>query len=175
MQIFSTIMEWYFTSLAQPYGKNITGLSEQVVRSTIETYNSIQVNKDLLPTPAKSHYIYNLRDISKVFQGIIKANAKGIRDENSFIRLWLHETMRVFKDRLINTEDQQSFDNMLKQILQLNFKRDWASLVTVEPLLFAAFVPLLYPEGDTSRKPMRDVYCELTDRDAVRKKCDRYL
>jgi dynein heavy chain len=32
---------------------------------TVKLWN--KVKNTLLPTPAKSHYIYNLRDISKVF------------------------------------------------------------------------------------------------------------
>lgn len=49
------------------------------------------------------------------------------------------------------------------------FKKDWGTLVKVEPLLFASFVPLCYPAGDTSKKPYSDVYCELTDRSKVKK------
>ena len=37
-----------------------------VVKATIEVYNTIRA--ELLPTPAKSHYTYNMRDLSKVFQ-----------------------------------------------------------------------------------------------------------
>lgn len=37
-----------------------------VVAATIDIYNSIR--SELLPTPAKSHYTYNMRDLSKVFQ-----------------------------------------------------------------------------------------------------------
>jgi dynein heavy chain len=37
-----------------------------MVKATVEIYNSIR--RELLPTPAKSHYTYNMRDISKVFQ-----------------------------------------------------------------------------------------------------------
>jgi len=42
-------------------------LGPKMVSTTIEIYNTIKSSKELLPTPAKSHYIYNLRDISKVF------------------------------------------------------------------------------------------------------------
>ena len=35
------------------------------VKATIEIYNTIRA--ELLPTPAKSHYTYNMRDLSKVF------------------------------------------------------------------------------------------------------------
>lgn len=37
-----------------------------MVASTLDIYDTIADN--LLPTPAKSHYTFNLRDLSKVFQ-----------------------------------------------------------------------------------------------------------
>ena len=49
------------------------------------------------------------------------------------------------------------------------FKKEWDKIVTVEPLLFASFVPLCYPDGNESKKPYTDVYCELTDREKVKK------
>lgn len=60
-------------------------------------------------------------------------------------------------------------------MLRNNFKRDWSTLVQVEPLLWASFVPTIYPDGDTTKKPLNDIYCELINRDAVKKKCEAYL
>lgn len=53
--------------MSNPLQKSIVNLRDVTVNSTIELYKQIQTCKELLPTPAKSHYIYNLRDISKVF------------------------------------------------------------------------------------------------------------
>ena len=70
------------------------------------------------------------------------------------IKLWAHECLRVFADRLINDDDRQKFDALLKEIVQEKFKKGWKNIVEVEPLLFGSFVPLVYPDGDTSKKPL---------------------
>jgi dynein heavy chain len=48
-------------------------------------------------------------------------------------------------------------------------------LVTIEPLLWASFVPTIYPDGDRSKRPYSDIYCELTDREALKKTCMEQL
>jgi len=45
----------------------------------------------------------------------------------------------------------------------------------VEPLLFGSFVPLVYPDGDTTKKPYSDLYCELYDRPKVKEATENAL
>ena len=40
-----------------------------MVQVCIDVYKTILAQ--LLPTPAKSHYTFNIRDLSKVFQGML--------------------------------------------------------------------------------------------------------
>lgn len=49
------------------------------------------------------------------------------------------------------------------------------SLVEVKPLLFGSFTPQIYPEGDRSKKAIPDIYCELIERDLVKKNCESQL
>lgn len=48
-----------------------------MVDATIEVFNTI--TRELLPTPQKSHYTFNLRDIAKVFQGKGRLGFKGTK------------------------------------------------------------------------------------------------
>lgn len=50
----------------------IAHLANPLVDATIMVYSTII--SQLLPTPAKSHYTFNLRDLSKVFQGMLMAD-----------------------------------------------------------------------------------------------------
>lgn len=78
-----------------------------VVDSTIEVYN--QIREQLLPTPSKPHYTFNLRDVARVIQGVMRADPKTTTEPRHLTLLWLHEAHRVFADRLINADDNQWF------------------------------------------------------------------
>lgn len=52
--------------------------SEIVTNATIDVYTRICAEK--LPIPSKFHYTFNLRDVSKVFQGILMVRPGIIRD-----------------------------------------------------------------------------------------------
>ncbi len=88
----------------------LTELTSLVVEATIEVYNTITA--ELLPTPSKSHYTFNLRDLSKVIQGVL--SVKSLEHPRQLARLWYHECMRVFSDRLVDDDDRQWFQKLLE-------------------------------------------------------------
>ena len=50
-----------------------------IVGAAIEIYG--RMSTDLLPTPTKSHYVFNLRDLSKCVQGVMRADPGVIREQ----------------------------------------------------------------------------------------------
>lgn len=93
------------------------------VAATVDLYT--QITNSLLPIPAKFHYTFNLRDVAKVFQGILMTKPVSIASLDTFARLWLHECSRVFNDRLINVQDREFFRNTATDLLKSKFKVNW--------------------------------------------------
>lgn len=100
--IFGTILDWHFTS--KGFVEGITKLSSSLVSSVLDIYQSAIIT--LLPTPAKSHYIFNLRDYARVVQGLLLASPEKFAEPTKIIRLLTHEIYRVFYDRLVDESDR---------------------------------------------------------------------
>lgn len=121
-------MEWMFQSQTKfSYGAGVKSTKDNVVVATIDTY--LEIQKRFRPTPAKSHYTYNLRDVSKVFQGISKSDPRAIPEDVNMIKLWAHECMRVFQDRLISQDDRDKFLDLLKEKTKEKFKKQLDDLI----------------------------------------------
>ena len=114
--IFNQITNGYF---AEGFQKNVQRAAGNVVGAAVDIY--VRMSTDLLPTPAKSHYIFNLRDLSKCVQGVLQADSTSIREADHVFDLFCHESMRVFHDRLINNEDKVYFCNILTEITSKHF------------------------------------------------------
>lgn len=57
---------------------------DSIMQSTIDLYRSAITN--LAPTPNKSHYLFNLRDILKVTNGILMFRKESFTNRKVFVR-----------------------------------------------------------------------------------------
>lgn len=94
-------------------------MTQNIVNACIKIYTNIQA--DLKPTPIKSHYTFNLRDISKVVCGMTGCSKKELQTSDQCLRLWAHETVRIFGDRLINNDDRMWMLNAVKECTRAPF------------------------------------------------------
>jgi dynein heavy chain len=148
-------MKTIFVAITKGFLGNFTSqqkaLAEPVVDSSIFLYQKIV--KELLPTPAKSHYTFNLRDLAKVIQGMLMTEASKIKETDALIRLWTHECARVFRDRLIDDQDKTWFDDVIKNCLQQYFNVDMA----VDDFSTIMFGDFNNKQGDKSYVEMTDI------------------
>lgn len=76
--IYGSIIEWWAQKVfdADTCGESVTEIlnltSSKIVLAAIDIYS--KTRQLLLPTPSKMHYTFNLRDLSKLFQGILMVN-----------------------------------------------------------------------------------------------------
>ncbi|XP_014239722.1 dynein heavy chain 1, axonemal-like isoform X2 [Cimex lectularius] len=156
--IFGTILNYWMANM-----RGFLKVGEKILDMTLKLYNVIE--KELLPTPKKTHYTYNLRDLSRVFQGILLANSDDIKTIEELLVLWIHECTRVFSDRLINNEDKQWFKKKIRHEIDEAFQMDYNFLTTHDPILFGDFMSFL----DTSN------YVQITDFEKLSSVMNSYL
>jgi len=108
-RIYETIGAFKF----QTFDEEIKNLSEPLAIATINVFNIVQ--EQFLPTPAKSHYVFNMRDVSKVFQGLYQADKNFYEGKEHIVKLWAHEVCRVFQDRLNSYDDREKFKGYVNE------------------------------------------------------------
>lgn len=130
--IFGRILETLFNP--KKYSQEVINTKSIILDATINLWNKIK--KKLLPTPAKFHYVFNMRELSRTFQGICTVAAKpdykvimnclnmtDNKDPNFFLlSLWRHECERVFEDKLVNYEDKKTCHDLIDQVTIEKFK-----------------------------------------------------
>ncbi|XP_067615922.1 dynein beta chain, ciliary [Eurosta solidaginis] len=135
--IFSTILSQHFANAEQKFNPIVTRMTCNINAATLALHNkSTQI---FLPTAIKSHYIFNLRDISNVFQGLLFSTTDCLTSSSDLIRMWQHETQRVYGDKLIDEKDIDSFTKMQHDIVKKSFEEIDESVIFDKPNIYCHF------------------------------------
>ena len=82
---------------------------------------------ELPPTPSKFHYIFNLRDLSRIYNGLTMTTPDRFDKVYQFLRVWRNECVRVLFDRLINDTDRQVVHVRMSNNSLLNYCIEWVN------------------------------------------------
>lgn len=87
----------------------------------------------MLPTPAKFHYVFNLRDLSRIWEGMLHVGSDIVNDIPKVFGLWKHECVRVIADRFTNYEDKEWFDKCTFRVIEDELGPEMRAKVPEEP------------------------------------------
>ncbi|KAI8438867.1 hypothetical protein MSG28_011209 [Choristoneura fumiferana] len=123
--------------LEKKAGRNYGPPGTNVSTASIALHN--KVSQVFLPTAIKFHYVFNLRDLSNIFQGLLFSSNECLEAPSDLIRLWLHETQRVYGDKLTEDKDIDAFLKMQVDICKKNFEEIDEGVVFEKPNIFCHF------------------------------------
>ncbi|ORC93797.1 putative dynein heavy chain [Trypanosoma theileri] len=116
--------------------KEITEVPNTLTSMTLRLYQ--QLVTALPATPTKFHYIFNLRDLSRVYEGLCRATPSKFVETKDIVRLWCNEITRVFVDRMSDQSDKEFVSKLIHEEISSNFP-DVVDYAVAEPFMFGDF------------------------------------
>ncbi|XP_040979289.1 LOW QUALITY PROTEIN: dynein heavy chain 17, axonemal [Aquila chrysaetos chrysaetos] len=147
LTVYSTILAQHLDLQRMPLA--VQKLQPQLVAAALALHQ--KVSSTFLPTAIKFHYLFNLRDLSNIFQGLLFSTPECLKSPVDLVRLWLHEAERVYGDKLVDERDQKGFGKMLADTCKKFFDELGEDLVFAKPNIYCHFAQGM---GETKYLPV---------------------
>ena len=129
-KIFGVIGLGYFCP-ERGFKKDLIDLVGKLVVCTRRLWQLTKIR--MLPTPAKFHYVFNLRDLSRIWEGILHIESETCTDNAIILALWKHECTRVIADRFTNAEDKEWFQRCVYRVIEEDIDEETKDMLPEEP------------------------------------------
>ncbi|MCQ2815633.1 MAG: AAA family ATPase [archaeon] len=129
--------KFVFTSKADNKDEIVKG----IVDCTYELLKDVSNDPHFNPSAAKFHYQWNMREVCKVVGGVLRSSPTFFKTSDMLYKLWYHEAIRVYRDRLIMEDDFKAFDTIMQKLFAVIYKGDLqkAQEDIKEPFIFVPF------------------------------------
>lgn len=143
-KIFRVIAEGYFCDTR--FNSAIVNFVSKLIPLTRILWTHVKTK--MLPTPAKFHYVFNLRDLSRIWQGILTIQRDECTTIADMLKLWRHECFRVIADRFTNYDDKMWFDGKMTAVVEQYLVDDFEHYTDVETYFLDFLREAPDPTGD---------------------------
>lgn len=151
LTIYQTFLDGHL--LSQSFSGAIQSISSTLIKGALALHK--EVSETFRKTAANFHYEFNIRHLANVFQGLLVASPGVFKEAEKFVYLWLHESERVYGDRLVDYDDLDKLKKIIhnqgrKAFPQYNIVRFYMSGggVKADSLVFCHFVDGTARNGD---------------------------
>jgi dynein heavy chain len=136
-----TIYLTFLTGHLKRFDEEIQGIAKDLVRAAVSLHREVMQN--FRKTAQNFHYEFNIRHISNVFTGLLVSQPDQFKSTEKFVYLWLHESERVYGDRLVSYEDLAKYNIIVqaqhkKVFPNYNITRFYSG-ERADPLVFCHF------------------------------------
>ena len=180
--IYGQMLRGRFTKTE--FDNSTLAVVDGLTRATIELWR--KVKSKLLPTPAKFHYVFNLRDLSRIFAGVLMTPKNTIINggtmksgqdgAQTLLGLWRHECERVFCDKLTNKKDKSWYTEFMKRHLESHFPAIADAIVEEEELYFVDFLKDdVYDEDGILSQVAPKIYEDGGTLESIRERVEMYM
>lgn len=140
-QIYETFM-----AAVMKYAPDLRGYNKSITRAMIDVY---QKSKKRMTPDVQRHYIYSPRELTRWSRGLLEALKSNTYTQlPDFIRIWYHEGLRLFYDRLVDEKDKSWTKDLFKSVIEECFPFADTSTIMKEPVLFSDWLSLNYESVD---------------------------
>ncbi|XP_014206492.1 dynein beta chain, ciliary [Copidosoma floridanum] len=149
--IYASILSQHLANIEHRFPLCVTELCGNIVQASLQLHH--RCAQIFLPTATKFHYIFNLRDLSNCFQGLLFSGNECLQVPIDFVRLWMHETHRVYGDKLTDDKDIESFGKLQLDVLKKNVEEIDESALFEKPNIYCHFAGGV---GEPKYMPIKD-------------------
>lgn len=143
-------------SLTQIYGTyarallkvapNLRGYAQPLTQAMVDFYQS---SRRRFTSDLQAHYIYSPRELTRWVRGIYETlRALEDVDVEGLVRIWAHEALRLFQDRLVDQDEKAWTDNKLDEVAMIHFPTIDRHKALSRPILFSNWTTQHYQSID---------------------------